>query len=772
MKKILSSLTISFCLLFQIYCFAYYEKIDTQTITNGATLNNITRFTQDGWTYINILEVDITNDNIKLDVIYSQDGITNLTNLKNMANSSKVVAAINADYFAKRADMTNRGQAIGFTASNGEIITSSADNNHITDEFATFIINENNEIMYSYLKDTITLYSPSTNQSTYVADINKFLPLEAPCVIFTPAMVTSIGNSKGDHMIELIVENNKVIEIRENQEGITIPKNGYVVSGYGKYGDFLLDNFKVGSKINYTIDIDIDIEKIKTAVSGGSILVNNGIINSNLSHTIYGKHEFTVIGSSKDNSKTYLLTITRKNESSTKGITQAELANICKELGFYNALCLDGGGSTTMVARQEGDQNITNINVTNNTWLRPIVNGIGIFSTSKQEDIERIHFKLLNEKIFVDNSTEFSILGYDKNSNPIEIDINDVKFSFNNKNISYKDGKLIGLKEGKTTITVEYKNYKTTTDILVLGDIYRLEISPKRININPKETQTFSLIGYDKNGQYAPINNELVKWSINGNGSISAKGLYTAEEEGITFINASINEVKTYAKIAVGNIISYSYIPDDIYKTDETNYSNEKASFKISIIEELQSPVTLFDSIKNNRVINELDKSNLIIFNKNNINKNLLTNLNNKYIENSNYSKTDMEDCTIITINSNNSIRQTDFNQWEKLFKDITNTEANVFIILNSNLNNFTDNNEKQLLLDTLSTQKEKTNFNYWIINIGEINKCITYNGIKILTLGNSSISKTDINDNLDNYSYLQLYINNKEISYEFKNIF
>ena len=170
MKKKISILTILLCFILTTFCFAYYEKIDKQTITNGAILNNITRFSSDGWTYINMLEVDMKNDNIKLDVIYSENGITSLSNIKNMAKYSNVVAGINADYFAKRTDMTNRGQAIGFTASDGKILTSSSDENHNKDEFATYILNEDNEIIYTYLKDTITLFSPSTNQSIYVAN--------------------------------------------------------------------------------------------------------------------------------------------------------------------------------------------------------------------------------------------------------------------------------------------------------------------------------------------------------------------------------------------------------------------------------------------------------------------------------------------------------------------------------------------------------------------------------------------------------------------------
>ncbi len=354
MNKRIFLITILFVLMIPICCFAkIYEKVDSQILTSGVTLNNITRFTSNGWLYLNVIEVDMTDSNVKLDAIISENGVSHLSSMKNMANYNNVVAAINADYFAKRADETNRGQAIGFTASDGNIINSSADENLSKDTMSTFILNNDNSILYTFLKDEISLYSYDTSLTSYVADINKFIPLEEQCCIFTPAWgPTTIGNSKGQHMIELVVENNIVTEIRENVEGTSIPENGYVVSGYGTYGEFLLNNFKKGSKIKYDININLDLNKMKMAISGGSILVKDGNIVSPLTHVIYGKHEFTAIGSSKDNNKVYLVTVTNNN-SGTLGITQKELATLLKDYGIYNAINLDGGGSTTMVARQQ-----------------------------------------------------------------------------------------------------------------------------------------------------------------------------------------------------------------------------------------------------------------------------------------------------------------------------------------------------------------------------------------------------------------------------------
>ena len=56
----------------------------------------------------------------------------------------------------------------------------------------------------------------------------------------------------------------------------------------------------------------------------------------------------------------YLVTVDGRGAS--KGMTQAELANIMHEIGCYTALNLDGGGSTQMVGRIAGENELKILN--------------------------------------------------------------------------------------------------------------------------------------------------------------------------------------------------------------------------------------------------------------------------------------------------------------------------------------------------------------------------------------------------------------------------
>lgn len=63
------------------------------------------------------------------------------------------------------------------------------------------------------------------------------------------------------------------------------------------------------------------------------------------------------------------------------GLTIAEVASLMRELGSVDAFSLDGGGSSTLVARASGAATVSVRNHPSDGVERPVPNGIGVFST-------------------------------------------------------------------------------------------------------------------------------------------------------------------------------------------------------------------------------------------------------------------------------------------------------------------------------------------------------------------------------------------------------
>ncbi len=95
--------------------------------------------------------------------------------------------------------------------------------------------------------------------------------------------------------------------------------------------------------------------KMQTAVGGGPVLLQNGEIkvtnNEELKFAgkaIDDKHPRTAMGYTRDN-KLIILVVEGRNTDKAEGATLTQMAQIFKDLGCWEALNLDGGGSSCML---------------------------------------------------------------------------------------------------------------------------------------------------------------------------------------------------------------------------------------------------------------------------------------------------------------------------------------------------------------------------------------------------------------------------------------
>ena len=99
--------------------------------------------------------------------------------------------------------------------------------------------------------------------------------------------------------------------------------------------------------------------KMQTAVGGGPVLLQNGEIkitnNEELKFAgkaINDKHPRTAMGYTRDN-KLIILVVEGRNTGKAEGATLTQLAQLFKDLGCWEALNLDGGGSSCMLVNDK-----------------------------------------------------------------------------------------------------------------------------------------------------------------------------------------------------------------------------------------------------------------------------------------------------------------------------------------------------------------------------------------------------------------------------------
>ena len=169
-----------------------------------------------------------------------------------------------------------------------------------------------------------------------------------------------------------------VTEVRIGQPPITIPENGYVLVGRDRVKDRLLDNFHVGDTVELKLSTAPNLDNIKMAIGGGSIVLKDGKpINS---HNIApGVAPRTGMGISKDGRELIIVTIDGR-DISYKGVNEKQLGAVMRDLGAYDGIMFDGGGSTAMAVKYVDEDKAKLVNKPSDGGERKVVNGVGKIS--------------------------------------------------------------------------------------------------------------------------------------------------------------------------------------------------------------------------------------------------------------------------------------------------------------------------------------------------------------------------------------------------------
>ena len=147
---------------------------------------------------------------------------------------------------------------------------------------------------------------------------------------------------------------------------------------------------------------------------------------------ITGKHARTAVGISKDGNTLYLVAVEKYTDSGgtavSVGMTQEELADFLISIGVWRAVNLDGGGSTTLAARNLGDFDASLVNNPQGTTQRRVPDALGIFSLAPPGTLAGLAVSGPGV-LLAGTSGKFVAGGYDQYHNPVRISAGSISFS-------------------------------------------------------------------------------------------------------------------------------------------------------------------------------------------------------------------------------------------------------------------------------------------------------------------------------------------------------
>ncbi len=162
----------------------------------------------------------------------------------------------------------------------------------------------------------------------------------------------------------------EVTAVQRHQGNMTIGRDDYVLTGTGAIADDLYAALEVDDQVHITMKVvpsthsELAEKQISELMGGGPRLLTNGEHSTDEFVGFEGfgqnhsgeRHNRSAVGFNED-STIVIFTVVDGRQHFSRGATMAEMATIMHGLGAWNAVNLDGGGSSTLVVRDEHRNN-------------------------------------------------------------------------------------------------------------------------------------------------------------------------------------------------------------------------------------------------------------------------------------------------------------------------------------------------------------------------------------------------------------------------------
>jgi len=520
-----------------------YEERSTQPIGSGVTYQHILRFGDSGWLNINEVTINLKNPDSLVDVVNSPRGVTGRDTVATMANQkSQPLAATNADFFYNLSP----DSPLGVVVRDGKMVSSPV------------IVKNYNAL--SITGDGRALFGPWTNSmnvttakgaTVNIGAYNKITWHYNMTTIVDKNWGASTPGATPDYpdMVEVVVNDGKVTEVRSALASTAIPQNGYVILASGSQGQMLAQNFAVGDAVQFNPTTTPALQDVRMAVGGGNILVRDGQIGSGLDGSIQPR---TAVGANAAGDHLVMVTVDGRNRSYT-GVTEPQMAALMLELGCTNAMAFDGGGSTTMLKQDLGTPGLKLINSPSDGSMRRVIDSLVVSSVAPKGTLSGIIIRDGQDRVFKGFPAALQVIGYDTANQPFDVAQNDVVYSVVSGKGRIVNHQLIPDGIGTLVIQASYQGKTVQKSFAVLSTLAAIHLDLASYRISAGESLPISVVGTDAEGYQAPLAFEGIQFSDDsGLGTFQSGAFVAGTREGTTIIRATAGKLQAAAPLAVG----------------------------------------------------------------------------------------------------------------------------------------------------------------------------------------------------------------------------
>lgn len=563
MKKILFIFLIisSFILTNIVYASSedlLYHESTTQTITDGVTYEKISRLYKSGWKDIYVLTIDVRNENVSFEIIDSETEYALKKSVEALAKENGVIAAVNGDFFGSGNPTSSMGQVVR----DGNLDEAQSYYNSSENRYAGIFLDNYGNAFIDYLKTNFGLYNSSLGSLELQGKNKVSTTFSKPVYFDTTAITTTADLDKRvSGLYKIVVENNVITKISAESETVTVPENGYIIVMNKETASSKLSNYYVGQSVSFVESGSFvfrptkTISEILTGISGGGEILRNGsIISQGLISGENSRNPRTLIGVNQNKDKIIIMVIDGRGES--VGATHKEAGELLLEYGAYDAIHLDGGGSTTLVVRPEGETDLVVDNTVSEGSQRAVPNAIGIKTTNATGELAGFNIEIDDDDDFVISGLPYtlSVKGYDENKNPVSMDINQVEFYLQDETYGNINGNVLTINsEGTYNLTAKYGEITSNIQIKAISPIVSLKPRASQTSLSIGQNTYITASALNKDGFGKDLSSYDINWTVD-NSSIGyvQDGHFYATGEGVAKVTAEYKGLTATISIAVG----------------------------------------------------------------------------------------------------------------------------------------------------------------------------------------------------------------------------
>ncbi|TWP44383.1 multidrug transporter [Lentzea tibetensis] len=463
---------------------------ESRPVAPGVTLSSFDWYEpggSGGWMRGDALTVDLTSG---VRVGYLSPGtVSSAEPLSAQATRMRAVAAVNGDFF----DINNSNAPAGVGISDGALVKSAQAGHHRAVGVDAAGIGRVMEVFFTGALTTPSGTVPLTQLNSAAVGKNGV-------GVFNPfwgGYSRSRAVEGVTRVTEVVARQDVVTEVRTSAGGDAIPADGYVLVGREDGADALA-RLRPGDRIGVTYaPRTSDGSAPVTAIGGNQLLVKDGV-NVAPADPL---HPRTAVGFSADGRRMFLLTVDGRQAPYLLGLNLRDLAEALREMGAHNALNLDGGGSSTMLARSPGGTELDVANTPSDGAERPVPNGLALYAPEGSGALTGFRVTTKDRRVFPGLSRRLDVQGHDETFGPAPDEHRWEHSTGRVEGDLFRAGAL-----GAVRLTAYRDAVRGSVDLTVLGPLTRLSPTATRLSLSaPGDRKPLGINGFDPEGFTASI---------------------------------------------------------------------------------------------------------------------------------------------------------------------------------------------------------------------------------------------------------------------------